>query len=272
MAGLEAAYGDSTWVDLERIRDEVYDPSTPIEDSRRFYLNQITAAVDGWLSEPEIDAVVDSTRPVAEGETVVLGFDGSRKRTRGVTDATALIGCRVSDGHLFQIAVWEQPEGPAGDGWQVPRTEVDAVVRDTIERFTVVGMFADPAKWESYVGGWEAAFGGTLQVRATKAHPIEWWMTGGRSGLIVRVTEQLHTAIVEREVTFDGAVALRRHLLNARRRLGKTGVQIAKEHPESARKIDAAVAAILAFACRQEAVAAGVTGDVAPHDGRAWAF
>src|SRR6185295_15707008 len=44
LAGLACAYGDSSWVDLHRIRDEVWDPSTPPSDSRRFYLNQVAAA------------------------------------------------------------------------------------------------------------------------------------------------------------------------------------------------------------------------------------
>jgi hypothetical protein len=45
--------------------------------------------------------------------------------------------------------------------------------------------------------------------------------------------------------------------LNARRRTGRSGTTIAKEHPDSARKIDAAVAAVLAWQARLDAVAAG---------------
>ncbi|MFD0034842.1 hypothetical protein ACFVJK_42855 [Streptomyces sp. NPDC127172] len=54
----------------------------------------------------------DLGREVQPGDRIVLGFDGSRKRARGVTDATALFGYRLSDGHLFTIGVWEQPSRP----------------------------------------------------------------------------------------------------------------------------------------------------------------
>lgn len=255
LAALAAAYGDSSWVDLERIRAEVWDPSTPPEDSRRFYLNQITATVDAWLTMPEWGGRVAADKVVADQDVVTLGFDGSRSRARGMADATALIGCRVSDGHLFEVGVWEQPSGPAGDGWQVPTLEVEAAVADAFRRFTVVGFYADPARWESYVAGWEAAYGRRLRVRATRDHPIEWWV---RPTTMVRALDQFHSAVVDGELTHDGASALTRHVLNARRRVSRSGVQIAKEHPDSIRKIDAAVAATLAWQARLEAVAAGV--------------
>lgn len=256
--GLAAAYGDSTWVDLERIRDEVWDPSTPPEDSRRFYLNQITASIDAWITQPEWAACADATKVVADHDVVTLGFDGSRRRARGVTDATALIGCRVSDGHLFEVGVWEQPDGPAGVDWQVPVSEVEAAVDGAFRRWAVVAFYADPALWEGVVAGWEARHGKRLKVKSTREHPVEWWMTGGRSGLVVRALEQFHSAVVDEELSHDGSFVLTRHVLNARRRPGRSGVSIAKEHPDSPRKIDAAVAAVLAWQARLAAVAAGV--------------
>lgn len=252
---LAEAYGDSTWVDFERLRDEIYDPATPPEDSRRFYLNQITAAVDSWLTQPEWASRVE-VKTVADRDAVTLGFDGSRHRSHGVTDATALIGCRVHDGHLFEIGVWEQPENVKD--WQVPAAEVDAAVAAAFTKYSVVGFFADPAKWESYVAGWEAKYHKQLKVKATRDHPIEWWMTGGRSLATVRALEQFHSAVIDGELTHDGTSILSRHILNARRRPTRSGIQIAKEHPDSARKIDAAVAAVLAWQARLEAVAAGI--------------
>jgi hypothetical protein len=60
---------------------------------------------------------------------------------------------------------------------------------------------------------------------------------------------------------------LTRHALNARRRISRSGVTIAKEHPGSPRKIDAVMAAVLAYECRQDAVALGVTTKSAPMGG-----
>jgi hypothetical protein len=265
LRGLAVAYGDSAavnggWVDLHRIAAEIWDPATSPQDARQYYLGQVTHASDSWLSQPEWAACADASIVVADSDPVTLGFDGSRSRSDATTDATALVACRVSDGHTWLVEAWEQPDnwtrqmGP----WRVPTEQVDAVVRETVARFNVVGFYADPAKWESYVAKWEAEFGAGLVVKATRQNPIEWWMTGGRSALTVRALEQFHGAVVDRELTHDGGSTLTRHVLNARRRVSRSGVQIAKDHPDSPRKIDAAVAAVLAWQARLDAIAAGV--------------
>lgn len=257
---LAFVYGDAkAWIDFDRIISEIWDPATDPQDADRFYFNMITHATDSWLSQPEWLGCLDSEKDIEPGDVITLGFDGSRKRTRGVTDATALIGCRVSDGHLFQIAVWEQPEGPDGENWEVPIIEVLAAVDDAFDQYSVVGFYADPAKWEGHVNTWEAKYGNRLQVKASANHPVEWWMVGGRASLTVRALEVFHNAIIDREMTHDGSFALTRHMLNARRRVGRAGITIAKEHPSSPRKIDAAIAATLAFRARMDAVAAGAT-------------
>jgi hypothetical protein len=168
------------------------------------------------------------------------------------------VGCRVSDGHLFLLGCWEQPDGPFGVDWQVPTVEILAAVEDAFRQYKVVGMYADPALWESHVAGWEAKYGRRLKVKASANHPIEWWMTGGRSGLIVRALEKFRSSVVDGELTHDGSSALTRHVLNARRRTSRSGIQIMKEHPESSRKIDAALAAVLAWQCRVDAMAKGL--------------
>jgi hypothetical protein len=262
LAGLLYAYGDSAadnggWVDLDRIVAEVWDPDTDPQDARRFYLNQVTHATDAWLSQPEWAACAAPDKVVGDGEAVTLGFDGSKGRTRGVADSTGIVGCRVSDGHLFEVGVWEEPPGPAGDGWRVPALEVDAAVRNAFRRWRVIGFFGDPSRWEGYFAQWEAEFSRGCLVKAGREHPFEWWMTSGRLTTVVRALEQIHSAIVNRELTHDGSYALTRHMLNARRRPTRAGLTIAKEHPDSPRKIDLAVAATAAWEARLAAVAAG---------------
>lgn len=259
VAALHEVYGPFAKVmDLERIVDEILDPRNDPADSRRYFLNQATSAADAWLTAYQWKAR-EAEVTVARGETITLGFDGSRKRARGVTDATALIGCRVSDGHLFQIGVWEQPTGPAGETWEVPVTEVNATVAEAFKTYKVVGFFADPAKWESHIADWEAKWGDKLKIKASsKAHPIEWWMNSDRK--VVQALEQFHNAVVDGELTYSAASgALTRHVLNARRRYkARSGLQIGKEHPDSPKKIDAAIAAVLAWQARLEAVAKGL--------------
>lgn len=257
MAGLKEAYGPFAEVmDIERIVSEIYDPRNDPQDSRRYYFNQPTSSQDAWISAPEWNACF-ANKEIGKKEEITLGFDGSRKRSRGVTDATALVGCRVSDGHLFQIRVWEHPDGPAGEGWEVPVVDVDYEVRKAHETYNVIGMFADPAKWESYIAQWESDFGKKYKVKSSANHPIEWWMAGSRSYLVVRAIEQFQNAVIDKELTHQGDLAMTRHVLNSRRRLGRSGLTIGKEHPDSKNKIDAAIAAVLAYQARLQALSKG---------------
>lgn len=284
MAGLMVSYGDSAdvetcvihnppchrpgWVDLEHIANSVWDPDTDPQVSRSDFLNQVTHASDSWIAQPEWAACYDAERLVLDREMVTLGFDGSRSRARGVTDATALIGCRLSDGHLFTLAVWEQPQHVSD--WQVPTVEVDAAVRQAFADYDVVGFYADPAKWETYVAAWEAAYSTRLKV-GRRDHPIEWWMTGGRGRLVAQALEQFHSAVVDGELTHDGSLVLTRHVLNARRRTTSGHLHIGKSHPDSPNKIDAAVAAVLAWQARLDALAKGV-GTEKPASKKLYAF
>jgi len=267
--GLAIAYGGSAdvnggWVNLERVIEDFWDPDSTVEDSRRYFLNQITERSDSWLSALELEGVKASDKVVKPGEQITLGFDGSRGRARGVTDATALIACRLSDGHIFEPftgsrkSVWEQPaDWPKGQMWSPPVSEIEAAVADAFRTWKVVGFYADPAKWESYVAGWEAKYGRNLVAKSSGVHPIEWWMVGGRSSKTVMALEQFKNAVLDKELTFDGGLYLTSHLLHARMIPTSTGVQIAKSHPDSADKIDAAVAAVLAWQARLDAIARG---------------
>lgn len=251
-AALGRLYADSPWINIDRLVNEIFDLSTSPAEARRFYLNEVSTSDDAWISQPEWVGCFNAEAVVGDGDTITVGFDGSRRRARGVTDATALIGCRVEDGYLFEIAVWEQPEG--AHDWPIPVAEVDAAVRDTFRRYNVVGFFADPAKWESQISTWEAAYSSRLTVKASRDAPMHWWMTGGRATATVRALDQFLTAVLEKQLSHDGSFALTRHILNAQRRVSTAGIQIAKEHPDSSRKIDAAVAAVLAWTARIEAI------------------
>ncbi|WP_458085831.1 terminase [Streptomyces malaysiensis] len=263
--GLAHAYGDAAdraggWVDLDRLVAEIWDPSTRVEDARQYYLNQITQATDSWLSALDLKGIADRAKVVEEKEAITLGFDGSRKRSRGVADSTALVACRVSDGHLFLLDCWEQPEGPEGKNWEVPKLQVHAAVHDAMKKYNVIAFFADPAMWESDISEWESQYGKKLKVKSSAAHPIEWWITAGRVTTMVRAIERLENAITDREITYDGTSVLTKHFLNARRRRSTRGMQINKAYPDSPNKIDAAIAAILAYEARAHALAQGFTG------------
>ena len=260
--GLVHAYGDSArdnggWVDIERIITEIWDPSTDPSDSRQFYLNQIVSSSDSFLSHLEVDAIEDRDKAIQPGDKIVLGFDGSRGRVRGNADATALIGMRVTDGHLFEIAVW-QSKNPRDPDWEPDTRQVDAVVRDCFSRYRVVGMYCDPSGWTEHVSAWEAEFAPKLKVRATSSHPMMAWPRG-KSAAVYQSLSEFRQAVVNRDITYDGGPYLRAHLLNAKRRETRTGYLLYKSSPESADKIDAAYAAVMAYKCYLDAVSHGVT-------------
>lgn len=252
---LTDAYGEAlAWNDLDGMVDGILDPRSDVADSIRYFLNDESTAENAWVAGYEWSARVDVAKVLADKDAITLGFDGSRSRQRGLADATALIGCRVEDGHVFEVAVWEQPRGLGAKGWEVPLEEVLAEVRSAFERFTVVGFYADPARWESHVAAWERDYGLQLQVKSSHEHPIEWWMTGNRRRQTAESLEKFRSAVLDGEMTHGGSSALTRHVLAARM---VKGGQIGKESPDSERKIDAAVAATLAWQARLDAVAKG---------------
>lgn len=244
LVALAGTYGDSSWVDLERIRDEIYDPGTPPSESRRFYLNQLSVAEDAWVDPQKYDACADPTVAVADGDIITVGFDGST-----TDDHTALIGCHVESDHLFELGVWHP--GPSGE---IDRAAVDLEVRRTFERFDVVGFYGDLHPWESYIDRWAEELGADLVVKASVRHPVAWDMRA-RLQAFTQACERLHDAIVERVVTHDGSARMRTHFHNARRRPNRYGVGVGKEGRESTRKIDAVPAAVLARLARADYLA-----------------
>jgi hypothetical protein len=263
-AAILEAFGEAIeWNDLDSIVDEFYDTRADPADSRRYFLNAETSASDAWLAAHEYDACADAVKALRDGDMVTLGFDGSRS-----DDATGLVACRVSDGHMEPLGIWERPADlPPKAEWQVDREAVDAAVDAAMARFEVVGYYADPPHWQDYVDRWHRKYADRMQVKATVKRPLEWYTN--RPTAMVAALERMREAFLERAVTFTPAAdrageqaalatLLRRHFLNARRRPSRAGLQIAKEYPGSPNKIDGAVAATLAWEARMDAVAAGV--------------
>ncbi|MFG3338712.1 terminase [Glycomyces sp. NPDC048151] len=260
--GIAEAFGDAlAWNDLDALVDEFYDIRADPADSRRYFLNVRESAGDAYLRHHEWAGRADPDRGLLPGEVITLGFDGSRGRRggrRAKPDATALVACTM-DGHLVALGVWEAPDGPGQEHWTPPLPEIEAAVSDAFRRYKVVAFYADPARdWRSYVNNWEAKWGRRLKVRVRADHPIEWWMTGGRSILVERAVEAFAAAVRNGDLTHDAGFALTRHVLNARRRIRHQRLTVGKEHEYSPNKIDACVGAILAWQARLDALARGI--------------
>jgi hypothetical protein len=244
MAQLRQVYGSaSAWMDLDRIYREMLDPrSCPdVETAARYFLNRPMSGQDAWIAKDVHER--QTKRDVVEfGESIALGFDGSLN-----DDTTVLRGCRMSDGFLFRIGAWPKPDGAAGIGWEVPRLEVLAAVREAYSRYDVVRGYFDPHEWRSDIEVLAADLGDDRVIP---------WETR-RDTAMHAALDRLHAGLVTGEVWHDTDKLAAEHYGNAyvARRGQKRLVR--KEYPNSPRKIDSVVGDALALEARADALAAG---------------
>jgi hypothetical protein len=222
------------------------------DDSLRKYLNRPTAHLEAWTTKEQWEALGDRTRVVTSDEPVVLFFDGSKS-----SDATAIIGCCVEDGHIFVHNVWE----PNLHGTVVPVADVDAYVEAAFNTYNVVAFFGDVQEWESFVKiEWPKRFGHRLLIPAVAGgkdpQQIAWDMRGHELEF-TRAAELVQAEILEGQFTHDDDPRLSRHVTNMRLRPNRHGVSVRKESPSSPLKIDAGVCMIGARMVRQLVLASG---------------
>lgn len=263
MAGLRAAYADSTWVDLERIRDEAQDLRVPIADAIRFYFSSLPTSEDAWVEPRKFDARHQPDTEIVDAEQVALFLDCSKS-----TDATVLCGCRIADGHVFAIRGWQRPHGDRGTGWLAPREEVDGEVRAAFARWDVQWFGVDPSParddedealyWAESVDVWHRDLRDVVALWATPgaktgnavAFDMRLSQPGGRDRVraITEEAELTAKAIDEdAALTWGGGeydAMLRLHVHNARRRPNQWGVSIGKQSRSSSRLVDFAVAMV----------------------------
>ncbi|HEY9371524.1 hypothetical protein [Streptomyces sp.] len=241
-AALAVAYGDSWWVDLERLVADIRDPDQPWEDSQRFFFNWNVDDRKKAVQSKRWTALKRDPAPeLPAGTRIGLGFDGSISQ-----DCTALIGCAMVDDvpYVFEIEVWSRPEG-AGRDWRIPRKEVQARVAETFEFYDVGLMFCDPPKWQTEIEGWAEEFGEERVVFFDTNQPQRMAPACGR----------MLTALEEEGAfSHDGAADLTEQVLAMHKRKvrirdddddGRTKYVFVKG--PDAEKIDAGIGAVLAL-------------------------
>jgi phage terminase large subunit-like protein len=159
----------------------------------------------------------------------VLAFDGSYRR-----DATALVAVTL-DGFVSPLAVWERPDRAAPD-WKVPRSEVDDAITAAMERFDVAELAVDPPGWAAEIDGWRELYGDVVVEFPTN-----------QRGRMAPACDRFVTGVLEGGLTHDGSAVLARHVGHCAAKDTPFGRVVTKEHPDSPRKIDAAVAAVVGF-------------------------
>ena len=241
-AGLIAARGDSTWLDLDQHVATILDPKTREGDSRRFYFNQIVVGDDVWLKRADWDALA-AAREVPDGTPIVVGFDGSD------TDDWTALRAETQDGHQFtprfaggQPMIWDPMQH---DGY-IPRGQVNAAVAELHSRFKVVRQYCDPPFWQSEVDEWSALYGEKVVVR---------WATY-RTRQMAAALERFRTDVYGGKLSHDGDPIASRHIQNAHADPRPQGLLIRKDKAISRNKIDVVMSSALAHEAAYDVTAA----------------
>ena len=243
-AALEWVYADCPWSDIDAIMTRIWSPSAQVDDSKRKYLNWPVASSDSWCDPQDWAQMARPDIDVAPGEDIVMFFDGSLSN-----DHTALIGCRMEDGHIFTIGVWQPKAADPDDKPMVDVQAVDDRVDFAFATWNVIGFYADVREWESFTKvAWPERYRDRLELWATsrgaqQPEPIAWDMRG-KDFQFTTAAELAEAEVMQHSFTHDGNPLLTEHVLNARRHEGRYGITVRKESRKSAKKIDACVCMI----------------------------
>jgi phage terminase large subunit-like protein len=216
-------YGD--FIDPEDFASSVL--RTPENEFRTKRCNQWVTSTETFLPAGVWQDCTDSTRVIPDRAPVILGFDGSRSG-----DATAISVVSLEDvPHVDVVGLWEKPRD--AHDWEVPRTEVKDTVRDACKRWDVKGIAWDEYLWLDAADELEAE--GLPIVRFPQVPQR-----------MSPATQRFYELAVDRALTHSGDAGLARHIGNAVLKVDSRGWRIYKEHKSSPRKIDLAVATVMA--------------------------
>lgn len=230
---LRAAIREATpasWVDIDRVAQRYEVDHIPRHEFERYHLARFVRPEKAWIPEGKW-APLAKSRKIREDEDVVLGFDGAYNR-----DAAALVAS-TTDGYVSVLKNWERPD-KAPEDWHVPRSEVKAEVKKAFERFNVVEMAADPRRWTEELDEWVETYGERIVVAFPTNSPAR----------MAPACARFYAAVISGEgLTHDGDPSLSRHLHNAIVKEHPDGAYIVKETRDSPRRINLAMAAVVAY-------------------------
>ena len=207
---------------------------TPEAEFRTKRLNQWVSSTTAWLPNGLWDTLQGEFDWNPDDE-YILGFDGSFSG-----DSTAICAVTIpKDDELPKVklvATWEKNWGVDDDSWRVPIAEVEATIFNWVKEYPLVREIAcDPFRWAR-----------TMEALQEQGLPIVEYNTGFLKYMIP-ATQKVFDAVVEKKLVHDGNPALARHLDNCVLKSDSRGVRVTKESNTSKRKIDNAIAFIIAF-------------------------
>jgi phage terminase large subunit-like protein len=202
---------------------------TPEAEFRTKRTNAWVSNQTAWLPNGTWDSCA-LDKELNEDTEIILGFDGSFSG-----DASVIVGVTLEEiPHVFLVKAWEKQVTDVDD-WRVDITDVENTILDFCGKHKVKEVACDPFRWQR-----------SMQVLQEAGVPIvEWPSTSAMR--MVPACSKFYDAVSEQKLTHDNNPLLARHLSNAVVKIDRLGPRIVKEHRGSPRKIDAAVASIIAF-------------------------
>lgn len=248
-AVIEASGAATAWRDIDAILSLWADPTTDRTYWERVWCNRLVKSASQAFDAERWKGLKAQTNPVKPGDLITLGFDGAQFH-----DSTGIVATHVKTGFQWVAGLWERP--PRAEHWQVPAERVDDCMRALFQQYTVWRLYADPPYWHTWIALWRGLYGDERVIE---------WPTNQRKRM-TGALENFDTAIKEGTVAHDGNADLARHIGNARKEelkqrdeQGKALYLIRKDRPDSPHKIDLAMAAILSWQARTDAIASGAT-------------
>lgn len=220
----EANPGLGDLVDLEDLATAVL--RTPENEFRTKRCNQWVATQQAWFPTGLWESLADR-RTVPDGADVVLAFDGSFSG-----DSTGLTVHAVADLHIDVVACWERP--PDVHEWRVDLDEVETAVRQAFTRWKVRHCVYDPRIYQQM-----------FDRLAAEGYAVEPMPQGIA---MILAAQRFYEAAKDRKLTHSGDPRLARHVGNAVIKATPQGWRVQKETPNSPRKIDLAICAVMGHA------------------------
>lgn len=206
---------------------------TPEAEFRTKRCNQWVSSQVSWLPTGSWEACA-GVADISETDDIIIGFDGSFNG-----DSTVLVAATIPKDDepvkINLIKAWEKDITIHDDDWRVNISEVeDAIIAYCQAHPNVREIACDPFRWQR-----------SMEALADKGLPvIEFPSTSPRR--MVVACQKFYDGVMEKRIVHDGDPLLARHLSNAVTKIDNIGVRIVKDQRNSPRRIDAAVAAVIA--------------------------
>jgi len=206
---------------------------TPEAEFRTKRTNFWASSNTTWLPAGTWEAC-ESDITISPDDEIILGFDGSFSGDASVIVA-AIIPKDDEPVRVSLVKAWEKDLNLHDDNWRVDIAEVEQAILNFCQAHPKVREVAcDPFRWQR-----------SMEVLADRGVPIvEWPSTSPKR--MVPACAKFYDAVVEKRIEHDGDGLLARHIGNAVTKIDNLGVRIVKDQRNSPRKIDAAVAAVIA--------------------------